>query len=281
MPILNLRIDQGTTFSTDLTINTDATTALDLTGYTLRGEMRRHHRSSSVTQAFTTIVKTGVSKITVTAGGSGYTGTPTVTITSTGGDTPNPAATATAVVVSGIVTSVIVNTTGVGYFNVPTIGFTGGGGSNAAATATTETQDGKINISLTDVQTSAIKAQRYVYDLETVLSTTIASVVPGSTSINFSSGTGPLGEDQITTTGGTWDTAIKLGTFLTVSSAEDATNNITFTVKQRVSATILTLILSDNVTVNTDDTAATFAAVNRTIDRVIEGVVDVTPEITR
>jgi len=86
----------------------------------------------------------------------------------------------------------------------------------------------------------------------------IASVVPGNTSINFSSGTGGGGEDQITTTGGTWDAGIGLGTVITVANAEDAANNISYTVKARTSATVLTLASTDIVTANAADTTATF-----------------------
>lgn len=168
MPILNLRIDQGTTFKTDLTINQDETTPLDLTGYTFRSEIRKHYRSTTITETLTIIIKNGVSRITVDDGGSGYTSAPAVVITPSGGDTPSPVATATAQVVSGVVTSVTVDLAGSGYDNVPTIGFSGGGGSSAAGTAITEAQDGKIQMSLTDAQTTAIKNGRYVYDVESI-----------------------------------------------------------------------------------------------------------------
>lgn len=75
-----------------------------------------------------------VGAITVTAGGTLYTSTPTVTFT---GGNPTTAATATAVVTSGAVSSVYMTSWGAGYESAPTIGFTGGGGSGAAATATT------------------------------------------------------------------------------------------------------------------------------------------------
>jgi len=90
----------------------------------------------------------------------------------------------------------------------------------------------------------------------------IASVVPGNTSINFSSGTGGGGEDQITTTGGTWDTGIGLGTVLICANAEDAGNNTSYTVKARTSATVLTLASTDTVVANAADTTVTFTAKN-------------------
>lgn len=72
----------------------------------------------------------GVSAISVTNGGTGYTTAPTVTITGDGSG-----ATATATVVAGIVTAVTVTKGGYGYTIAPTIGFTGGGGTGATATA--------------------------------------------------------------------------------------------------------------------------------------------------
>ena len=77
-----------------------------------------------------------VKTIAVTAGGSGYTSTPTVVITNASGDTTGVGASAKAVVASGAVTAVIVEQEGTGYTAAPTISFTGGGGSSATATAT-------------------------------------------------------------------------------------------------------------------------------------------------
>ena len=78
---------------------------------------------------------TVVASITVTVGGSGYTSAPTVTIggVTSGGATTQ--ATATAIVVSGVVTRIDVVTGGVGYNAVPDLAITGGGGTLAAATA--------------------------------------------------------------------------------------------------------------------------------------------------
>lgn len=67
--------------------------------------------------------------IKVTAGGSGYTGTPTVTITGDGSG-----ANATAVVTSNSVSSITVNSIGSGYTNA-TVTISGGSGANATATA--------------------------------------------------------------------------------------------------------------------------------------------------
>ena len=80
-----------------------------------------------------TVKNTGgaVASITVTAGGSGYTSTPTVSITGGGGT----GATATAVVTSSAVASITVTAGGSGYTSTPTVSITGGGGTGATATA--------------------------------------------------------------------------------------------------------------------------------------------------
>lgn len=74
----------------------------------------------------------GVTTITVSDGGSGYTSAPTVVITGGGGS----GATATATVVGGEVTAITVTAAGAGYTSAPTISFTGGGGTGATAVAT-------------------------------------------------------------------------------------------------------------------------------------------------
>jgi len=168
MAILNLRIDQGTTFKQDLSINQDATTPLDLTGYTFRSQIRKHYRSVAIIETLTVGIRTGISRIVITSGGSGYTSAPTVDITPQGGDTPNPVASATASITNGAITSITVDIAGEGYNNIPLIGFTGGGGSGATADAVLDVTDGNIRISLNDTQTAAIKAGRYVYDVESV-----------------------------------------------------------------------------------------------------------------
>jgi len=77
------------------------------------------------------IVNGRVTSVTVTAGGTGYTGTPTVAFSGGGGT----GAAATAVVTDEVVTSVIMTNTGTGYTSAPTITLSGGSGSNAAATS--------------------------------------------------------------------------------------------------------------------------------------------------
>ena len=70
--------------------------------------------------------------ITVTDGGSGYTGTPTAAFSGGGGT----GAAATVNVVSNVVVSLTVTDWGSGYTSAPTIVISGGGGINATATAT-------------------------------------------------------------------------------------------------------------------------------------------------
>ena len=43
----NILIDQGTDFSTVLTVTNDDGTATDLTGYTAAGQIRKHYTSST------------------------------------------------------------------------------------------------------------------------------------------------------------------------------------------------------------------------------------------
>ena len=72
-----------------------------------------------------------LTRIDVTAGGSGYTSAPTVSFTGGGGT----GAEATATVSSGAVDSVAIANAGEGYTAAPAVVFTGGAGSGAAATA--------------------------------------------------------------------------------------------------------------------------------------------------
>ncbi|USZ80549.1 putative tail protein [Serratia phage MQ-4] len=78
-----------------------------------------------------TRVTGGVTAITLSAGGTGYTAAPAVSITGGGGT----GATATATVSGGVVTGVTITNHGSGYTSAPTVAFTGGGGTGAAATA--------------------------------------------------------------------------------------------------------------------------------------------------
>lgn len=68
---------------------------------------------------------------TVTAGGTGYTTTPTVAFSGGGGT----GATATATLTGTAVSAITITNAGSGYTTAPTIAFSGGGGTGATATA--------------------------------------------------------------------------------------------------------------------------------------------------
>lgn len=74
----------------------------------------------------------GVASVTISAGGTGYTGTPTVTFSAppAGGTT----ATGTVTVVGGVITGVVITNPGSGYVTAPTVTFSGAG-TGAAGTA--------------------------------------------------------------------------------------------------------------------------------------------------
>ncbi len=73
----------------------------------------------------------GVSSITVTNAGTGYTTAPTVALTGGAGT----GATAVAVVSGGKIVRIDITAPGTGYTTVPTVGLTGGAGSGGTATA--------------------------------------------------------------------------------------------------------------------------------------------------
>ncbi len=79
----------------------------------------------------------GVSGVSVSAGGTGYTSAPTVTLSGGGGT----GATATATVSGGSVTGVTITAPGTGYTSAPNVAFTGGGGTGAAAAAEVSADD--------------------------------------------------------------------------------------------------------------------------------------------
>ncbi len=86
--------------------------------------------SGSGATALVTLTSGAVSSIAVTAGGTGYTSTPTVAISGGGGS----GATATATI-SAEVASITITTGGSGYSSLPTVSFSGGGGSGAVGIA--------------------------------------------------------------------------------------------------------------------------------------------------
>lgn len=74
----------------------------------------------------------GVVKVTVGTGGSGYASPPTVALAGGGGT----GATAVAQMAGTVVQAVVIGNAGTGYTSSPTVSFSGGGGTGAAATAT-------------------------------------------------------------------------------------------------------------------------------------------------
>lgn len=72
-----------------------------------------------------------VTRVSVDAGGTGYTSAPAVTFTGGGGT----GAAATATIRNGVVRSITMTDHGTGYTSDPTVGFVGGAGSGASATA--------------------------------------------------------------------------------------------------------------------------------------------------
>jgi len=85
-------------------------------------------------KATTAISQYPVESVTITNGGSGYSGTPTVAIAAPASGTQ---ATGTATVAGNAVTGITITNPGKGYdpANPPAVTFSGGGGSNAAGTA--------------------------------------------------------------------------------------------------------------------------------------------------
>jgi hypothetical protein len=87
----------------------------------------------------TVITGGSVTSAAITAGGSGYTSSPTVTISGGGGTgataVANLATTGASVVTGGTVSSISISSGGLGYTTAPTVVFSGGGGSGASGTA--------------------------------------------------------------------------------------------------------------------------------------------------
>jgi len=67
----NLRIDQGTTFSTDVTVTNSDGTAFDLTGYTASAKLSQGYASTKTRTSFTTAINadptTGIIILTLSA----------------------------------------------------------------------------------------------------------------------------------------------------------------------------------------------------------------------
>lgn len=61
----NLVIDQGSTFTTDLTMTDDSGNVIDLAGYVANSQMRKWYTSSNATATFTTSINTTTGVITL------------------------------------------------------------------------------------------------------------------------------------------------------------------------------------------------------------------------
>ena len=86
---------------------------------------------AALCDGLTSAAFTGVERVNVTNGGSGYTSAPAVGFTGGIGS----GAAGVAVVMGGSVVAVLITNHGTGYTGAPTVSFTGGGGTGAAATA--------------------------------------------------------------------------------------------------------------------------------------------------
>ena len=82
----------------------------------------------------TTIPASPINSLTITAGGTGFTGNPTLLFY---GGNPTTAATATATQTGGSITTVNVTNAGAGYSSVPVVGWNGGGAMVITANITT------------------------------------------------------------------------------------------------------------------------------------------------
>ena len=69
----NLVIDQGTTFTTDLTMTDEEGSPLNLTGYTANSQIRKWYTSSNATATFTTSINgnSGIITLSLTANQTG------------------------------------------------------------------------------------------------------------------------------------------------------------------------------------------------------------------
>lgn len=100
-------------------------------GYTAAPSVGISGGGGSGAAATSTVNTSTVTAVVITNGGTGYATPPTVTITGGGGS----GATAYSTLALGVVNQVVVTNPGSGYTSTPVVGFSGGGGSGAAAAA--------------------------------------------------------------------------------------------------------------------------------------------------
>lgn len=63
--IANLRIDQGATFSSDVTVTNDDNTVFNLTGHTASAKMAKGYASTHIRTIFTTSTNTALGVVTI------------------------------------------------------------------------------------------------------------------------------------------------------------------------------------------------------------------------
>lgn len=173
--------------------------------------------SGAVAAANVTQVGT-VETITVTAGGSGYSGTPIVQLTGGGGT----GATATAVVTNGVVTGVNVVSKGSGYTAAPAVTFLSGTG--ATASTTLDTNGSVLSVSVLNSGSGYTSVPTVTFSGGTP--TTIAAgtaVLSGGRVVSITvtdPGAGYTGAPTVTITGGGFTTqATAVANFSGVSVA--------------------------------------------------------------
>ena len=120
----------------------------------------------------------GVTGLTLTAGGTGYTSAPAVTFT--GGSGTGAAAVAT--ISGGVITALTMTNSGTGYITVPAVTFVGGGGGSATATAV---------ISSTSVRIRFREHGMYDIDNNVLITGAISDI--GGSALNGALGSGTTG----------------------------------------------------------------------------------------
>jgi autotransporter-associated beta strand protein len=214
---------------------------------------------------------TGVT-IAATAGGTGFTGSPTVTF---GAPTSGTTATGTVITTMGV-TSVTITNGGSGYTGNPTVIFSGGGGSGAAATAT-QSGGAIISFSITAFGNGYTSAPTITLvgggGSGAIVSANITTIAIGVLLTN--PGTGYTAAPTVTFTGwttaptGTATISNTSGTIESTPAQASITNPFTvsnsFTIGGTGNLTLggnVTLTTSPTITVNASTTASGTAVIN-------------------
>jgi fibronectin-binding autotransporter adhesin len=168
--------------------NTDfISTTSPLTGvYVYSGGGTIDNNGQAITIAAPILAPTGngvSNTVTVTNGGSGYTGAPAIRITGGGGI----GAAGYATVSGGQVNGIVITNPGVGYTSVPTISFMGGGGVGATTSALTTAVNTSGGLTFTGTGTTTITGSTSTYTGSTTVNSGTL-VLSGNGSLNNSSG---------------------------------------------------------------------------------------------